>query len=712
MGINYGPKVTAKASNLIFSVDAANSKSYSGSGNNWKDISPRALTFSPPSTTRISGITSPAEVTGTVRILLHGATNIANIDDVAAKLQIAKVNYPNLTLNITTRNNGTWSDINTSNYDVVFLFSDSSMTSSASPTLDNFAAAGGGIVAAMFTQSVAITGLTTTLLPLVPMTGGQANTISTLDTAATTHPVVKGLGGNTTVTSFRTEGYVTNTAPTLNPGASTVASYTNGKPAVVIKQTNYNSVWLNFYPPSATFVGGSWNSTNYPDGAKLMLNAVLWAAKKFESVITYNSATTEYNSLTQVSFSNQAKTMYFNGSSYARFFDLPNVDYLTVSAMVYLDAWSGTTAPMTFVSNCGADGLVYYQIGINNSLYSSNVGCLVKTPLGVLSTGISRSTLSAGWHVLTMTFDGTALKFYVDGAQVSTTSSSSSTSVSKPSVPLLGIGAQAFVSGVVEPTTGYVSSVKVYNTALSASDVFSEYTSLVGRFIFVEPNIVKTNLDIWFDASNPSSYSGSGTSWKDVSGNSKNGTLMNAPTYAAGPGRFTFNGTNQYVAAPASSVTSANGTSTLECWAFLTNPSKGPLIGIGFGLNGHFLGVGDSNLGGDAFSFSGNQFKFYITYTQILTIGSFSTNGWYHLALTKNDTAYTFYVNGVLTSSGGSSAGLNPDTGSYISYMRYYSAIPEFFGNNTVAVGRIYNRVLSLADVQQNFNAERGRYGV
>lgn len=712
MGINYGPKVTAQAANLIFSVDAANTNSYSGSGNNWKDTAPRSLTLSSPSSTRISGVTSPSEVTGTIRILLHGATNIANIDEVASKLQLAKVNYPNLTLNITTRNNGTWSDINTSNYDVVFLFSDSSMSSSASPFLDDFAAAGGGIVSAMFTQSVAITGLTSTLLPVVPMTGSQASTPHVLNTASVTHPVVVGLGGNTSVTSFRTEGYTTSTNPTLNAGASTVASYTNGKPAVVIKQTNYNSVWLNFYPPSSVVISGSWIYSSFPDGAKLMLNAVLWAAKKFESFVTYNSVSSDYNSLNQVSFSNQAKSMYFNGTSFARFFDLPNVDYLTVSTMVYLDSWSGTTSAMTFVSNCGADGLVYHQIGINNSLYPSRVGCFVRTPTGIINASVLRSTVSQGWHLLTMTFDGTNLRFYIDGAQVSTTTASSTTVVSNPSVPLLGVGGQAFVGGVTEPATGYISSVKIYNTALSAADVSSEYISLVGRFIFVEPPIVKSGLDLWFDASNPNSYSGSGTSWRDVSGNNKNGTLISAPTYSTSPNRFTFNGTSQYVAAPASSVTSANGTSTLECWAFLTNPSKGPLIGIGFGLNGHFLGVGSADISGDAFSFSGNQFKFYITYTQILTIGSFSTNGWYHLALTKNDTAYTFYVNGVLTSSGGSSAGLNPDTGSYISYMRYYSAIPEFFGNNTVAVGRIYNRVLSLADVQQNFNAERGRYGV
>jgi len=36
---------------------------------------------------------------------------------------------------------------------------------------------------------------------------------------------------------------------------------------------------------------------------------------------------------------------------------------------------------------------------------------------------------------------------------------------------------------------------------------------------------------LWLDATNPSSYPGSGTTWTDLSGNNRNGTLVGALTY-------------------------------------------------------------------------------------------------------------------------------------------------------------------------------------
>ena len=44
-------------------------------------------------------------------------------------------------------------------------------------------------------------------------------------------------------------------------------------------------------------------------------------------------------------------------------------------------------------------------------------------------------------------------------------------------------------------------------------------------------NVVRDGLVLYLDAANPKSYPGSGTTWYDLSGNSKNGALTNGPTY-------------------------------------------------------------------------------------------------------------------------------------------------------------------------------------
>ena len=59
---------------------------------------------------------------------------------------------------------------------------------------------------------------------------------------------------------------------------------------------------------------------------------------------------------------------------------------------------------------------------------------------------------------------------------------------------------------------------------------------------------VSSNLLMYVDAAKSDSYSGSGTNWNDLSGNGRNMTLTNGPTFTSGtPSYFTFDGTNDYV---------------------------------------------------------------------------------------------------------------------------------------------------------------------
>ena len=50
------------------------------------------------------------------------------------------------------------------------------------------------------------------------------------------------------------------------------------------------------------------------------------------------------------------------------------------------------------------------------------------------------------------------------------------------------------------------------------------------------PRIVTDGLQLYLDAANVKSYPGSGTDWRDLSGNSNTSSLVNGPTYSSDDG--------------------------------------------------------------------------------------------------------------------------------------------------------------------------------
>ena len=59
------------------------------------------------------------------------------------------------------------------------------------------------------------------------------------------------------------------------------------------------------------------------------------------------------------------------------------------------------------------------------------------------------------------------------------------------------------------------------------------------------PRIVRDSLVFYLDAANTKSYTGSGTTWIDMSGKNHDGTLTNGPTFSSdNSGSIVFDGSN------------------------------------------------------------------------------------------------------------------------------------------------------------------------
>ena len=222
------------------------------------------------------------------------------------------------------------------------------------------------------------------------------------------------------------------------------------------------------------------------------------------------------------------------------------------------------------------------------------------------------------------------------------------------------------------------------------------------------PQVVLDGLVLSLDAANARSYPGTGTSWNDLSLNKNNATLV-GPTYqTTDGGRFNFDGNNDYVnnlgTALSDSFWQANWTASfwvrLDTISTTTTESNDKVIlEHGSASSGLKICNRNSKFRGSASSFNSSSNS------------SISAGTWYNLVMTLNNSSLEFeiYLNGIFDKSASTPipyAGTDTDTqiGDGI-----HPGLP-FDGQ----MGKcdFYDRVLTAAEIKQNYDAHRGRYGI
>lgn len=208
-----------------------------------------------------------------------------------------------------------------------------------------------------------------------------------------------------------------------------------------------------------------------------------------------------------------------------------------------------------------------------------------------------------------------------------------------------------------------------------------------GQVSISPPPIITTDLVIWFDAGDTSSYPGSGTTWYDLSGNNNDGTISGTPTLTNG--YFVFNGT-QYASVSISSITN---TFTYEVWAYSDGASSYRTL------------IDQDNDNWLFYTFGNRPGCYGPNYVASIILTNYI---WYHLVMTHTSGGpVRIYVDGVkyLESS-------NDSTSHTTSNIGFGSGIP---GPNEgwsggYAIARVYDTELSQSQIQQNFNAQKSRF--
>ena len=235
--------------------------------------------------------------------------------------------------------------------------------------------------------------------------------------------------------------------------------------------------------------------------------------------------------------------------------------------------------------------------------------------------------------------------------------------------------------------------------------------------------IVTNGLVFDSDAAKKDSYPGSGTAWRDVY-NSKNGTLLNGPTFNQNNGgSVVFDGVDDYVEFGLIPEMSNLLNITVTYWYYPTTTNATKALGGRYnnlqptgspsGLNNgwHFLYTS-----GGIFYFAGRESG--ASYLSILTPTSYPINNWYNVVGTKQGSLWSLYVNGILRVSGNRGTGTIPFYGNDLqigALKQGIFGVNQYVGNyvnGRISQSLMYNRALSATEVLQNYNATKGRYGL
>lgn len=244
-------------------------------------------------------------------------------------------------------------------------------------------------------------------------------------------------------------------------------------------------------------------------------------------------------------------------------------------------------------------------------------------------------------------------------------------------------------------------------------DIRKTQMASISQYITANPpvpaTLVTQNLIMHLDANN---YPGSGTTWTDQSGNGRNATIYGSPNYSSSNGGyFNLDGVNDYFNIPLldSQVVTVSTVLYLEPYPAANTYKYYVVVRQGYSpisfsiyldnyqYRPYFIGTGSGDWPSSGYFFS--------------------TGSWQYVVATFNWTNYSYklFVNGtnVISSTWNSS-----NSGTYSFPSGSISDVSRnVTNNNSFIFGRmanfkLYNTELTQAQVTQNYNFYKSRFGI
>lgn len=282
---------------------------------------------------------------------------------------------------------------------------------------------------------------------------------------------------------------------------------------------------------------------------------------------------------------------------------------------------------------------------------------------------------------------GVNASLYVDGVFISTVNTTLNFSTS----PISSIGNW----GGNNYWAGYISQVQIFNRQLTTQEIIQNYQAGLQR-------LIPTNgLVLSLDAQNTNLYATSPTTAYDISGNDKNGTLVNGTQIIGnGDGSWRFDGVDDRITF-SNPLNQSNLSQewSICCWVNISNNTTQTLIS---GLNsGIHLNWSTTNRPLLYLNSGVNDYYIYGDTNRILN------QGWTHVCFSfRNSDGYRkIFINSIDRSAFG------PNQTSTPSGIGSTFTVGSGLNGNLSNID-FYNRVLTQAEITTIFNATKSRYGL
>lgn len=393
-----------------------------------------------------------------------------------------------------------------------------------------------------------------------------------------------------------------------------------------------------------------------------------------------NSVSANNGTLTNgPTFDSVSNSIVFDGSD----------DLVSVSNSASIEFTSGSVEFWIYNQSTGAGQYEFLckhsQFGSSNGwgifVQSNNVYFYLKGAAGEFRQ-IATSITANRWTHFICYFQTTepALTIYKNGVSVS--NGGSATTIATNNYEFR-IGSSN--DGWWSKWAGKMSTVRYYNYILSNSQILQNY---------YQGPVTTGNVELYLDAGNLVSYLSGDTTTYSLTG-SLGGTLLNGTGFdTKNGGSYVFDGTDDGI----SSTANLPGMSTFTIEFFIKFENQ-----PNFASHQILYTVGD-NVG---LEYEVSSKQIYMWNGSVNRANTtFNINTWYHVTWTSQSGSTIVYVNGVLDNSFGTFRGI----GNGFWNIGYFGAGRRMKGN--LGLMRIYSKVLTAAEVAQNFNAQRDRFGI
>ena len=305
------------------------------------------------------------------------------------------------------------------------------------------------------------------------------------------------------------------------------------------------------------------------------------------------------------------------------------------------------------------------------------------------------------WIIIAVTqTTGGVVTYYVNGQQIGT--------------PATGVTFSQFINSGIEAVArsdnywrGDMGVCAIYSRALTADEIKQNYNALNNIY-----SPVTNNLVAYYNPELTTSYPGTGTTLFDISGNGLNGTMSNL-TFT--DPYLTYNGTNATTSVADSTLLEpGTGDFTVEAWVYysaITGSSR-VVAGKTDGGNSADWSYGiRTQSNGSTYLEVGNGTTSITSPTYTV-----STGQWYQIVGVWTNVASNsieLYVNGVSQGSNSHSFASvkNSTRPLYFGSFDGGATFGQWF-NGRMGIVRYYSTALTAAQVLQNYNANRGIYGL